>query len=672
MKIPVHSDYRPEIDGMRAIAVILVIGFHLFSDYFPSGFIGVDMFFVISGYLIGGILIKESKSGSICLLNFYCRRAVRILPALLVVLLATWASGWYLFFAAEYAELGKDIVASGLFANNLRAWTNSGYFVRESEMQPLLHLWSLGVEEQFYLFIPVLIAFLTRTGAFLAKGLIFVTIASFFLSCYSSLYHPSAAFYWPMTRAWELLIGTCVVVLGARQSNSRNDPDRQWLAKLSAPFGLLLIGLAIIYIKPGPGYPGLWAVLPVLGTALLIHSGRASWINRRILANRTLRYVGLISYPWYLWHWPIWLAWKVGSGRTPDLWDGFLVAALSFVLAALTMHLVERPVRYSQKPMKTRAFVLASGLSLVLGLGLLTAQRIPEERLASLSNFANARDAVEEKFDYPFKDNFGKTSHFTIDGEEPNAGEPVVLFAGDSHMQHYWPRIRQASETMGSDRMKWRFVTAGGHPMLPDVNRMEPGYDCDAFFRFILAEAKRPEVKRVVLSCAWQLYFLGPFPSEDGDETEIGKLKRLGNSESGWIKVDDLQPVLARFEENLRELHTLGKDVVVILPSVRSSRWNPKEVARWHSGLLLSPEYMSVSQEKYGDFISPLRDVLQEAALRGRAKTIDPCDYLVENGRFSGLEPDARFRYRDKHHFRSFYVQKFARFIDELMQLPSE
>jgi peptidoglycan/LPS O-acetylase OafA/YrhL len=657
------QSYRPDIDGLRAIAVAMVIGFHLFPAQIPAGFVGVDIFFVISGFLIGGILHREATSGGISILHFYCRRAVRILPAFLLVVLSTWLFGWLLLFADEYRELGKDIAASCVFGGNFRAWAGGGYFAREADMQPLLHLWSLGVEEQFYLAVPLVFGIWPSSGRWLLGGILGLAVASFLLGCYASLYHPSAAFYMPVTRAWELLAG---VILAVSMSGSPRRRKGALVNNLISLSGCLLLALAIIFIKPGPGFPGVWAMLPVLGSCALIAAGPETLANRCLLSPAIMRYVGLVSYPWYLWHWPVLIFWKVAFGDALNWRDGLWIAGLSFMLASFTMHCIELPVRRSAYPIKHRAAILTLGLVPLLIMGILVASRIPMERLSSVSAFAAAQEARVEKFPYPFRDNFGRTEDFKIDAEDGITNESrVVLFAGDSHMQHYWPRIKLASDALGDDRLKWRMVTAGGHPMLPGVNRIDPGYDCDAFFQFVLSEAKRPEVRRVVLSCAWQVYFLEAFPPISKPDS-ISWLRLEGQANSQRLEIRDLDPVIARLEQSLRDLITLEKEVVIILPSVRTARWDPQGIARWQPELLSAPA--NVSQAEFDHYISPLRIKIAEAADQAGATAIDPCDYIAEDGEFRGRDADGRFRYRDEHHFRAFYVEREATFIDDLLK----
>jgi len=300
----------------------------------------------------------------------------------------------------------------------------------------------------------------------------------------------------------------------------------------------------------------------------------------------------------------------------------------------------------------------------------MSANRIPAERLGSSSAFVNAQTAATEQFSYPFKDNFSLTSGFKRDAEEIiKPGDSVVLFAGDSHMQHYWSRIELASRTLGSTRMKWRLLTAGGHPMLPGVNRIDAGYRCDRFFDFIIEEAKRPEVSRLVLSCAWQVYFMGPFQQGSDPDIDVSAIYRTTDPTKSTLTASTIDTVFMDLQSIIRELVSLNKEVSVILPSPSTNLWNPRRVARWQPGLLFTPEKMTIDRRDIELYVQPLKAKLIGAVISGGGRVIDPYDYFEEAGKFVGLERDGQFRYKDHHHFRAFYVAQRASFIDDLFSL---
>ena len=200
--------------------------------------------------------------------------------------------------------------------------------------------------------------------------------------------------------------------------------------------------------------------------------------------------------------------------------------------------------------------------------------------------------------------------------------------------------------------------------MLPGVNRTDEGYKCDRFFDFVIAEAKRPEVKRLVLSCAWQVYFFGPYPHE---AEERSTLYRVADRAQSVLNPSELQDVLGELKNRIHDLKAMQKEVVVILPSPCSQVWNPRKVARWHSGSAFTPGHMSITRKDLEAHVEPLKTKLTEAVIAGGGRVIDPYDYFEEDGKFGGIHGDGRFRYRDHHHFRAFYVEERAHFIDEIM-----
>jgi peptidoglycan/LPS O-acetylase OafA/YrhL len=308
-----HSAYRPDIDGLRAVAVLLVIVFHAFPKLVPGGFIGVDVFFVISGYLISKIIYVSLSSGSFNFFEFYQRRIIRIFPALIVVLVSVAVAGLTWLSPREYAALGRHIVAGAGFVSNLLLWTEVGYFDAAPDEKPLLHLWSLGVEEQFYIFWPLLMfvgwRYFRRHFLLFLFGL---ALASFAANAWLGMNGSAAAFYLPWFRFWELLLGgalSCWESLRAtnKAESTINMSGIRLSGFLSAVAGIVLIGAGAVLIQPAitSSFPGWWALLPTLGAILLISAGSGSPANRHILGSKPFVFVGKISYPLYLWHWPL-------------------------------------------------------------------------------------------------------------------------------------------------------------------------------------------------------------------------------------------------------------------------------------------------------------------------------------------------------------------------------
>lgn len=333
--------YRPDIDGLRAVAIVPVLLFHLGIPYFTGGYVGVDVFYVISGYLITLLIYREVLTGTFTFGNFYERRMRRLFPALFVVLAITSVFAGVLFLPADVISYSKGLIATSGFAANVLFWKNSGYFARPAEMNPLLHVWSLSVEEQFYIFFPAFLLVCQRFAPRRVVGLLaVVAISSFVASVLLIARFPDAVFYLPVFRAWELFAGALLALGLVPPINS------QALRELVAVIALAMILWAVYHFTKNTTFPGMSALLPVLGTAALIHVGGSGGTRlNNLLANRQLVLLGLISYSLYLWHWPLIVLSKYYLIRPLEAADKLLIIAASVALAVLTWRFVEQPFR---------------------------------------------------------------------------------------------------------------------------------------------------------------------------------------------------------------------------------------------------------------------------------------------------------------------------------------
>jgi peptidoglycan/LPS O-acetylase OafA/YrhL len=336
---PSSERYRPDIDGLRAIAVMLVVNFHAFPEAMPGGFIGVDIFFVISGFLITGIIARELSEKRFSLIGFYNRRIRRIFPALIVVLCAVLVMGWLWMLPHAYAQLSSDVFASAAFAANIALMLQSGYFDIESAKKPLLHLWSLGIEEQFYLAWPLVLMLAARWRAGLLAVACIIALAAFILNVALIGYDPVATFYLPFTRAWELLVGAVLALTWSRIDQS--GAASNWRAGA----GLALIVAAVAVLNVHRAFPGWWALLPVAGSALLL-SAPASRVNRTLLSWPPMVWIGLISYPLYLWHWPLLVFPAIVKFEPLTLVERELALLASALLSWGTYAFIEKPLRF--------------------------------------------------------------------------------------------------------------------------------------------------------------------------------------------------------------------------------------------------------------------------------------------------------------------------------------
>jgi peptidoglycan/LPS O-acetylase OafA/YrhL len=346
-------NYRPDIDGLRALAVTAVLIFHFFPHALPGGFVGVDVFFVISGYLVSGIILKNLSSKKFVFSDFYIRRVRRLFPALALVLSVTAVAGSFTLLSDEFQHLGSHILAGSGFFSNILLYSESGYFDKLSKLKPLLHLWSLSIEEQFYLVWPIFL-WMTWKNKYFRILLLLATTFSL-LSCFwLTTKDPSMSFFLLPTRLLELSFGAQLAAgfpSISKLKNRRNTKlttGKNWghYSRYFAPanFGLLIILSSLFFLSESVSFPTPWAIPIVIATGLIITSPADSLINR-ILAQRYICYIGLISYPLYLWHWPLLSFAEIITSGNLTTALRFSLLTLSFILASLTFHYVETPFK---------------------------------------------------------------------------------------------------------------------------------------------------------------------------------------------------------------------------------------------------------------------------------------------------------------------------------------
>jgi len=382
---PLHPRYRADVDGLRALGVTSVVGFHAFPGAIPGGFIGVDIFFVISGYLISTILFSNLEKGSFSLLDFYRRRIRRIFPALIIVIIVSLGIGWWVLMANEYGQLGKHVAAGSVFLSNLALYRESGYFDDAAGTKPMLHLWSLAVEEQFYIFWPLMLVIVWRRRLGFLQLTAVVAALSFADNIYLANTNPAAAFYSPISRFWELMVGGILAYVTLHRRDLINKfPNAQ------SVFGLVLVSLGFAFVTEQVAFPGWWALLPTLGTALVISAGPAALLNRVLFSNRIAVWLGLISYPLYLWHWPLISLARIVIPKTPIDVIVFVVVA-SVLLAWLTYRLVELPIRHSVATTAVPVGLTAAMACLFLfGLSLYAKQGFPDRAVVEANRDPNS------------------------------------------------------------------------------------------------------------------------------------------------------------------------------------------------------------------------------------------------------------------------------------------
>lgn len=436
-----ERSYRPDIDGIRAIAILSVVLYHAGVPMLSGGFTGVDIFFVISGYLIGGHILSELCSGAFSFLRFYKRRAKRILPAFYVVIAFAILTAIILLSPFEANEFAKEGVTSIVSASNIYFARSSNYFQTKSELYPLLMTWSLGVEEQFYAVIPLLMALLARMRRGLILPAILVVCAlSFVIATRELNSHPDMAFYSLPARAWELGVGVALAV--AELSWKRKLLSARWTQAASLMgFALMLVPMHLL--TSGTPFPGVAALPSVLGTALVI-AAPVSWINRRLLSLSPLVFVGKISYSWYLWHWPLLAFMRIASGGTLRPYAVAVAIAVSLGMAFLSYHFIEQPFRRSSRA-PTSLLIRYAAVSLgfvVVCAVLLMSHGLPKRYPALIQEGEMESHSCLASYGSERPD----LSSHCYAASDPR---PSVVLWGDSHSAALAPAVRQAANTEG-------------------------------------------------------------------------------------------------------------------------------------------------------------------------------------------------------------------------------
>lgn len=490
--LAISSKYRADIDGLRAVAVLLVVIFHAFPELNGGGFVGVDVFFVISGFLITGIIVNDLERSRFSFKSFYARRIKRIYPALLVVLLTCYVSGWLLLLPDEFAALGKHIAGGAGFVANIVLWRESGYFDVQNDLKPLLHLWSLGVEEQYYFLWPLLLFLAFQKHLQLRYVLPLIFILSLALNIFGVTSDPVATFYLPHTRFWELMTGAIIAYVQSHPlSNKLSVP--LWLNHLSAFLGLVLLTITVVLVNKNSAFPGWWAMLPTFGAALMIAAGQHAWLNKKLLAHPVLVFIGLISYPIYLWHWPLLAFARIMNMGNTSLELRAILALCSVLLAWLTYRFVEFPLRFG-KSQHNRTLVLSVLMILMFTVGYSTflneglSFRMPEkaeyDKFFSHSQYTSSHNLLKiDRHDCNFYDIPSNVAKASIDSNcvTPHSDKIVFLW-GDSHAQHLNYGL---SKVLPSDVSLLQAGSSGCSPSTTDYDP-DPLQACNKANRFIL------------------------------------------------------------------------------------------------------------------------------------------------------------------------------------------
>ncbi len=632
--------YRPEIDGLRALAVLPVLFFH--ADLgFSGGFVGVDVFFVISGFLIGSWVISEIEAGTFRLINFWERRVRRLFPALAAVVIACLAVGVILLVPEHLGDLAKSVIAQPLLGSNFYFWRQTGYFEAASEFQPLLHTWTLAVEEQFYLFFPPIFLLLMRWGRRVALGGILVFIAaSLAWSIYGTVHYPSFAFFLIPSRIWELDLGVLLALLSNRKHFS------PLVNEVISWIGLLLIFWAVFFFDINTEFPGWAALLPCLGAAFVIYGNSAGLTSvGRMLKQRPLVFIGKISYSLYLIHWPAIVFLKYFVIR--DLPSYWLAGSLgfSFLLACLSWKYVETPFREKRFfPSRKRLFVFSGALSalfIITGAVFYWTDGIPSRFPSEVTKHKKEREQIAG---FSGLGNFIKTGEMFTVGKpvEPNS-PPQLMLWGDSHGMTIMPLV----DAMGKKHGIGVYAAAEpGIAPLAGIHRAD-------FYRFrgdigtpALQFALDKQIKHVLLVGRWGAYING-LPNGDmglilcDAETESKNPDQAKN-----VFVKNLRKTVSRLRKNgisvwiMRDVAFQPRDVPVTLAQAASR------------GMDLNSFALPTSVHRKND--EKINQLIDEAVEGLGAILLDPFPSFTDPSGIYLMAKDGRALYNDRDHLTKF------------------
>jgi len=511
---PIHLKYRSDIDGLRGIAILAVVIFHAFPEWVTGGYVGVSIFFAISGYLISSIIFKGLNEGGFSFIDFYSRRIRRIFPALIIVMLSAFTLGWFYLLAGEFKQLGLYIAGGAAFVDNLIAWQGVDYFDGSAELKPLLHLWSLGIEEQFYIFWPLLVWICWKRKISTFVVLVLACFASFALNIKGFNYDPIATFYAPWTRFWEIIFGGLLAYCHIYHPNvlnrSHSPFPKKWLPSFISFLGFSIILYAIFFYTKKTAYPGWSALVPVVGALLLINGGEGNFFNKKILSNKVIVWFGAISYSLYLWHWVILSFARLIGGEEPRIRFKLALLFLSVALSWLTYRFIENPLRLGSY-VKSKTFFLVITLGVLGFIGLnayergglpfrsynKTVMKYPE----SMVTTPRRKECFEILYAHSKKENW-----YCEVGVNSNS---VDYFAfGDSHALSLVPALEAFGQ---ANNKRILFAGTSGCPPLLGIQSLKgpkeiEEHNCKLLNERIYDYVRNNGIKNVILIGRWTYY----------------------------------------------------------------------------------------------------------------------------------------------------------------------
>lgn len=628
--------YRAEVDGLRALAVLPVMLFHAGASALPGGFVGVDVFFVISGYLITSIIVAEREAGTFTLAGFWERRARRILPPLFVVMIACLPAAWVWLLPHDARDFARSAAAVAVFASNILFWRESGYFSAAAELKPLLHTWSLAVEEQYYLLFPLAVLLgwrLGRRGLLVAFAL--AATLSFALALWLVPARPVAAFFLLPTRGWELLVGAMLALAARPGGAAPGVAVARPLAELGAATGLALIAYAVFAFGPSTPFPGPPALVPTLGAALAIAFATPATLAGRLLGARPLVQVGLLSYSAYLWHQPLLAFARHASLDDPPRPLMFALAAAALPIAWLSWRFVERPFRDRRRVSRRTVLVLGLGFSalfVTLGLAagsaaMLNARLAAQPALAAIQGLAERSRLGPAACDAQLAAQRGISPGCALGAA--GAERRFALF-GDSHARALFDALDEAAREAGLAGVA--YMSEACPPLLTTDSLHDdvPARRCRRLRDDFFAKLATPEVAPVVvMHSRWTMVMEHVrFDNGEGGHEPGAPASWEG---AGSATLGHEAALAADFARSVRAVLDSGRAVVLVYP-VPEAGWDvPRRMMKQlRAGVPLAPADASTSVQAYRRRTERARAALDAIGTHPRLHRVDPAAHLCD------------------------------------------
>lgn len=654
-----YIPYREDIDALRGLAVFLVVVYHAFPELLPGGFIGVDVFFVISGYLITSIIFFSINNNDFSLKEFYARRIRRLFPALVTVLLVALGFGWLVLFPEEYQQLGAHVTKSVIFLLNFELINEINYFDVESHYKPLLNLWTLSIEEQYYLFWPLLILFFFKIKKNPSYILVFAFIISLSINIYFVKDYSQKVYYHTLTRFWQLAAGSLLAVWLINHKVLQNTNNSKTKIFIGGG-GVIIIAIGALWINGQMFYPGFLAIVPVLGAAMIIIS------NIKLKQYFGFVKLGLISYPLYLWHWVIISFLYIYLGRKPETFVLVLAVLLSLTFAYFTHKYIEQ-FRYQKS---STPYLI----SLLIIIGLFGFYLKEKKGLPDRSNMQNYREALQHFKRTPAKDeiclNYSRSflgdqqtfDYCRADPDIKNKAKKLIAIIGDSHAHVLFPGISKVAHNKG---YKTILLANSSCPTLKGFewgnNNLEID-DCKKKIEEILTIIqKESRIEKVIMATRGPVYINGEI---DGILTEENIKKSLSliknhklTYENYFYGFTNTMQILENISHIKKVFYKLENPELDFLPK--------ETISRPYDFFGISMNRNTISRKLYLQRMSLYRENIFKLSF-SKLLVLDPTDALC-NDDICYSKVESQFLYADDDHFSEFGSIYIANYFQNII-----